>query len=133
MNHTRNIKQTKAGFTLIEVLLALTIITIALTALLKVTAQNIENTNRIKDKTISHWIAMQAVAMIQLDLIQLNSNHESTQVSTMLGRSWYWKAKIKKTAIKSIQKITIVVSQKHTGPFSKELIAFRYLPKNKTS
>ena len=60
------------GFTLIEVLLALSVIAIALTALLKATAQNIQNTHRIKEKTISHWIAMQGVSMIQLDLVQIN-------------------------------------------------------------
>lgn len=39
-----------SGFTLIEVLLALTIIAVALTALLKAIAQNVEHTQRIKEK-----------------------------------------------------------------------------------
>lgn len=41
-----------SGFTLIEVLLALTVIAIALTALLKATAQNTDNTHRIKEKQL---------------------------------------------------------------------------------
>lgn len=121
------IKQKSSGFTLIEVLLALAIIAIALTALLKATAQNIENTHRIKEKTISHWIAMQGVAMIQLKLIHVNQSQEATQSTTMLGEQWYWRAKISSTPIKKMQQITISVSPKQSGPFREELIAFRYL------
>ncbi|MDP2365930.1 MAG: GspI family T2SS minor pseudopilin variant LspI [Ignavibacteria bacterium] len=116
-----------SGFTLVEVLLALTVIAIALTALLKATAQNIENTHRIKEKTISHWVAMQGVSMIQLNLLQLNQSQESTQATSMLGQHWYWRAKFSATPIKKMQQITISVSQKQSGPFREELIAFRYL------
>ncbi|HEE0245207.1 TPA: GspI family T2SS minor pseudopilin variant LspI [Legionella pneumophila] len=117
-----------SGFTLIEVLLALTVIAIALTALLKATAQNIDNTHRIKEKTISHWVAMQGIAMIQLNLLRTSQSQESTQATTMLGQKWYWRAKISPTPIKRMQQITISVSSKQVGPFREELIAFRYLP-----
>ncbi|HBD7141272.1 TPA: GspI family T2SS minor pseudopilin variant LspI [Legionella pneumophila] len=117
-----------SGFTLIEVLLALTVIAIALTALLKATAQNIDNTHRIKEKTISHWVAMQGIAMIQLNLLRTSQSQESTQATTMLGQKWYWRAKISPTPIKRMQQITISVSSKQAGPFREELIAFRYLP-----
>ncbi|MFO8706899.1 GspI family T2SS minor pseudopilin variant LspI [Legionella pneumophila serogroup 1] len=117
-----------SGFTLIEVLLALTVIAIALTALLKATAQNIDNTHRIKEKTISHWVAMQGVAMIQLNLLRTSQSQESTQATTMLGQKWYWRAKISQTPIKRMQQITISVSSKQAGHFREELIAFRYLP-----
>ena len=120
-------KKTSSGFTLVEVLLALAVIAIALTALLKVTAQNIENTQRIKDKTISHWIAMQGVSMIQLNLLQVTSGQDSTQVTSMLNQKWYWRARVSSTPLKQIQQITILVSQKQSGPFREELIAFRYL------
>lgn len=117
-----------SGFTLIEVLLALTVIAIALTALLKATAQNIDNTHRIKEKTISHWVAMQGIAMIQLNLLHTTQSQESTQATTMLGQKWYWRAKISSTPIKRMQQIAISVSPKQAGPFREELIAFRYLP-----
>lgn len=121
-------KRTPSGFTLVEVLLALAIIAIALTALLKAIAQNVENTQRIKEKTISHWVAMQGVAMIELGLLQINQNQETTQDTSMLGEHWFWRAKISSTPQQSIQLITILVSTQKAGPFREELYAFRYVP-----
>ncbi len=115
-----------AGFTLIEVLLALTIIAIAFTALIKATTQMISNTQRIKEKTISHWVAMQGVSMIQLGLLAVNANEEVTKVTKMLGQRWYWRVKITPTAIKSMQQIIVTVSKKQTGPFGDPLVAFKY-------
>ena len=113
---------------MIEVLLALSVIAIALTALLKATSQNIDNSFRIKEKTISHWIAMQGVNMIQLNLVQVQQSQESTQVTHMFNQAWYWRAKMSNTPIKHLQKLTISVSTHQTGPFREELTAFRYQP-----
>lgn len=119
--------QHQRGFTLMEVLLALSVIAIALTALLKAISQNVENTRRIKEKTISHWVAMQGLAMVQLNLLQINQSQETTQNTTMLNEHWYWRAKASTTQQKNVQKITISVSTEKAGPFREELQAFRYV------
>jgi general secretion pathway protein I len=120
--------QRRNGFTLIEVLLALAVIAIALTALIKATAQSVSHTQQIKEKSISHWVAMQGVTAIQLGLVSIHPNQEITEVTKILGQRWYWRATLTPTPIKSTQKITITVSNKETGPFGSELIAFRYAP-----
>ena len=116
------------GFTLIEVLLALAIIAIALTALLKATSEDVTLTQRIKEKSISHWVAMQGVSTIQLGIVSINLNQEITQVTKMLGQRWYWRAKLTSTPIQSMQQISITVSEQQAGPFKDELFAFRYSP-----
>lgn len=116
------------GFTLIEVLLALAIIAIALTALIKSTAQTVSSTARIKEKSISHWVAMQGVAAIQLGLLKVPAGHETTQVTTMLGQRWYWRAKLQSTPVPPMQQINITVSKNQSGPFGDLLIAFRWIP-----
>lgn len=116
------------GFTLIEVLLALSIVAIALVALVKATAQDVANTQRIKEKTISHWIATQGVAMVQLGLLTVPANQEITQVTTLFGQKWYWRVKLNPTAFKSTQQIVITLSKNQAGPFGDTLIAFRYTP-----
>jgi len=116
------------GFTLIEVLLALAVIAIALTALLKATSQNVAFTQRIKEKSISHWVAMQGIAMVQLRLIQITPNQDVSKATTMLGERWYWRAKVTPTTIKTMQQITITVSKNQSGPFTDTLIGYRRFP-----
>lgn len=114
------------GFTLIEVLLALAIIAIALTALLKATSQDVANTQRIKESTISHWVAMQGVSMVQTGLLKVPPQREITQVTTMFGEKWFWRVSLKPSPIKQVDTITIKVSQNQSGPFLSPLTAFRY-------
>lgn len=114
------------GFTLMEVLLALAILAIALTALFKITAQNVAQTQRLKEKSISHWVAMQGVNAVQLGLIPVQLNQEVTQVTMFLGQRWYWRAKVTSSPIPSVEKITIKISSKQAGPFQDALTAFRY-------
>ncbi|KTD16107.1 type II secretion system minor pseudopilin GspI [Legionella jordanis] len=115
-----------SGFTLIEVLLALAIISIALTALMRATAQNVANTQRIKEKTISHLVAMQGVAMVQLGLLTPSQSQIITQSTTLLGERWYWRVKANPTKIKSVEEITITLSKNQAGPYGSPLTAFRY-------
>lgn len=119
-------KKSQQGFTLIEVLLALAVIGIALTALLKATSQNIANTHRIKEKMVSYWIAQQGINMIQLGLLTVNPNQDISQVTTLFGQQWYWRAKVTSTPIKSMQQITITLSKNQAGPFKDPLVAFWY-------
>ena len=124
--HQKHRLDNNAGFTLIEVLLALAIIAIAFTALLKATSQDISAAARIKDKTISHWVASQGITLIQLGLLNSPNNQEISEVTTLFNQDWYWRASIKPTAIKSIQKIIITTSKKQAGPFTDPLVAYRY-------
>ncbi len=116
------------GFTLIEVLLALAVISIALTALLKATSQNTAFTDKLKEKTLGHWVAMQGISSIQLGLVSLNLSQESTYTIEMAGHTWYWRAMVKPTALKHMQQISVRVSSKKDSQFSAPLIAYRYVP-----
>jgi general secretion pathway protein I len=118
---TQNVR----GFTLIEVLLALSILAIALTALLKATAENIRGTQHIKAKTISHWVAMQAIASLQSGLVPAHDNQNITKKMTFLGKTWFWNAQISSTSMPGVQKITIKTSDHADGPFINPLIGFR--------
>ena len=116
------------GFTLIEVLLALAILAIGLTSLLKSNSLNIQFTSRLKDKSIAHQIAMSAIADIQTNVISVPLNQETTHTTHTLGATWYWRAKVSSTALKSLQQISVSVSPRKTGPFTNRLIGYRYAP-----
>lgn len=115
------------GFTLIEVLIALAIIALALTALLKSTSESVHGTELVKNKLIQHWVAMQGLNALQLQLLSISPNQEIFEVTQMLGESWYWHAKVTATPIAKMQRVEIAVSPSSSGPFITSLIAFRYV------
>ncbi len=114
------------GFTLIEVLLALLIIAIALTALLKATTEDVANTARLKDKTMRHWVGMQAMTMIQTGMLTIPANQELSKVTTIFGQRWYWRAKLSSLPLKNARQVTLTFSDKATGPFHDPLIGYTY-------
>lgn len=111
------IRPLRQGFTLIEVLLALAIISIALTAVLKASSQNVINTQHLKDRSIAHLIAMQAAQSIQLGLYEVPSARGTTKSQTMFGKRWYWHAKTLAKKTPFAEMIEIRVGQKPSGPF----------------
>jgi len=79
------------GFTLIEVLVALLIIAVALTATLYSTIQSTRATNHVRDNMIAHWVGMNVLSQIQTGIITLPRDGNVPPGKThMLGRDWYW-------------------------------------------
>lgn len=114
------------GFTLIEVLIALSVLAIALTALISNTSQSIHNAQHIHDKVLSHAIKMQGVTMAQLGLLPLGGGQEVTEVTRMLNQRFYWRVRFSETPIPGVQRLTFTVSKNQSGPFYDPLIAFQY-------
>jgi general secretion pathway protein I len=115
----------RKGFTLIEVLIALAIISISLTAILKSNAASIATAERLYDKTVGHWVAVQAMNMIDLHLLTINPSEDKTNVTSLLGQKWYWRAHLSDSPIKDTQKLSILISKKQTGPFVEALSTLR--------
>lgn len=116
------------GFTLIEVLLALVIIAISLTALLRATGQDLRHTYLLREKSIQHWVAWQAVAMIQANMITLKKGPQRTYNTNVLNQEWYWRPRIIEEPIKGIKKFTISLSNNQSGPFIETLTAYTLEP-----
>lgn len=104
-NHYR-----EQGLTLIEVLIALAIAAIALTAVIKATSQSIRGTTYLQNKSIAMWVGQEVLTEARLGLIVLPSLSAPMERSTnMLGRDWYWEAGSEETPNKRIRKISVSV------------------------
>ena len=86
-------KHTKFGFTLIEVLIALVIIAIAMTAIVVTLSESVRNIGRVQQKMAAHWVALNVIAELQAGVLQLplNSVNNVTNDSTMLQSHFYWR------------------------------------------
>lgn len=87
-----NRSNSKKGFTLLEVLLALLILAVAMSALQIKTMQHMEGSRYLKEKTLAHWVAMNRMALLQIENRRSNAllQEQTSGVSTMAGRTWYW-------------------------------------------
>ena len=91
------------GMTLIEILVALVIIAVALSAAIRSVNASIVNTDYLKEKSFAHWVVMNEVAEQQLKEFSTASN-EWAQVE-MAERTWYINTKVITTDTKSLLRI----------------------------
>jgi len=126
--------QRAKGFTLIEVLIALAIVAIAVTAVIKATSQNIRSTGYLQTKTLALWTAQNVISQAQMGLITLSEDEdtESNRVQT-LNQTFYWQGTQESTPNKNINKLTVKVfgSEAEESPLI-TLTGYRYDDKPKT-
>jgi general secretion pathway protein I len=121
-------KNKAAGFTLIEVLIALVIISIAMTAVIKATSQNIRDTLYLQNKMIAHWVGLNTVNGIRAGVIKLSVQADNIEeTSQMLGEKWAWKAALLPTPNKSIWKIKVTVSHEPDQRLYADLTSYMYV------
>jgi len=96
-------KQSRA-FTLLEVLVALTVIAITLGAVIKTTSDQTASTTYLKQKTIGHWVAMNTLNQLLLEK-KWPSLGKSTDSVSMAGHEWHWQREVVKTLSPDSRKI----------------------------
>lgn len=102
--------QTKRGFTLIEVLIALVILAIALTAVIKATSGVARNAVYLQDKTAAQWVALNVYNQYALGLLTISPTLETTQSSTtMFQKNWHWNALFSPTQNDTVINIQVQV------------------------
>ncbi len=96
------------GFTLIEVMVALAIIAIALTAILSTSASQTNNASYLKQKTLAHWVALNEITELRIKKIfpDLGDKKGSTD---MANHTWYWIRTTKATEDKDSRQVKLTV------------------------
>ncbi len=92
------------GFTLIEVLVALVIITIALSALISTSGSQASSATYLKQKSIAHWVAMNEITQLQVQKAWLEKGSKDGS-ATMAGTEWYWTVSVKETEDKDSRQV----------------------------
>ncbi len=97
-----------SGFTLIEIMVALAIITIALGAIIESTTASNRNLQYLRDRSIAAWVAGNELARIRAQRSWSSRSNRSGSVD-MAGREWRWKMQILKTDDPDMRRIEIQV------------------------
>jgi len=101
-----------AGFTLIEVMVALAVVAIALPALMTSLYLHLDNTGYLRDKALAQMVAsnkLEELRIVSHARQSLLQGRDSGQAS-MAGREWYWSLESQPTAVQGFSRIEIAVA-----------------------
>lgn len=98
----------QSGFTLIEVLIAMAVIALAMSAIIRTASTAAFNTSHIRDKTFAHWVAENHLEQIRIDGGFPDTGEDETDVE-MAGRQWKIVTAIQKTPDKDMRRIEVRV------------------------
>ncbi|MEX1221519.1 MAG: type II secretion system minor pseudopilin GspI [Idiomarina sp.] len=102
---------TCAGFTLIEVMLALSIFGLAALAGVKAATDNLNSVGFIQDKTFARYVAANRLAELSLSTRWPPENNEIG--SERNGeKEWFWQQQVQETAMSDFRAVTIRVSDR---------------------
>lgn len=98
----------ESGFTLIEVMVALTIIAISLGAVLSSSGSQASSVTYLKEKTLAHWVAVNELTQIRISR-EFPDVGDEKGFTTMANHDWYWVRTTKKTEDKDALEVTFTI------------------------
>jgi general secretion pathway protein I len=98
-----------AGFTLLEVMVALAIVSIGLIAAFNGVIQMAHSTTTLRERAFADWIAMNQITEIRVggefpDVGRFDGDVE------FAGRDWRWEAEIQETGLEGLRRVDVAVA-----------------------
>lgn len=116
-------KATIRGFSLLEVLVALAIITIGLSTAIKVVSEATTTSIYLKEKTLAEWVAMNKVVEMRMrrDWPAVGISNGTAEMGDV---TWKWTMEVKDTPDQSVRRLEIAVKpESQTGDESTAFVA----------
>ncbi|HXH03416.1 MAG TPA: type II secretion system minor pseudopilin GspI [Candidatus Competibacteraceae bacterium] len=120
-------RRAQAGFTLLEVLVALAVLAISLGALIRVAGSALDSVGYLKRQTLAGWVAQNKLNELLLAAAG-NSAESASGTSAMAGRDWHWQVRLLNTADPDLQRIEVSVALDEGAPPLAHLVGFRPRP-----
>jgi len=117
-------KKSEAGFTLIEMLVALAIFSLAALALLRLGGATAGNSARLNEQALAQIVARNLAVEVLTDPAPPAFGSVTGQADNG-GRQWTWSRNTARSPEARIQQIEIVVADAAGGPGRARLIVFR--------
>lgn len=96
------------GFTLLEVMIAVTIFAVIATTISQTTSQSVGNLLYLQDKTLAAFVAENQLAEVRL--APFPNVGDANDVIDMAGREWRVNTKIENTQLPDTRRVTVSVA-----------------------
>lgn len=97
-----------AGFTLLEVLVALMILAIAMGAVINAVGASASQVGYLRDQTLASWVALNEINRMLLDPDWPDAD-TSTGSAEMAGQAWRWQMEISETSDPDLRRLDVSV------------------------
>lgn len=97
-----------AGFTLIEVLVALAIVALGMAALMSALGSSADSAAYQRDKTLAEWVALNRLEEVRLAFQRPTKGKSDGEVE-MATLKWHWHQEVVETEVKGILRIDVSV------------------------
>lgn len=94
------------GFTLVEVLVALAVLSIALAAVIHAVGQAIDTTAGLRDRMLALWLAEERATTLQLKASWPSVDNTDGETE-YAGRRWHWRERVSTTPLTDLRRVDI--------------------------
>ncbi len=98
------------GFTLVEVLVALLILSVGLTAIAVTMGRMLSNAQLMQDRTYASWIAQNRIVQMRADGTLPEPGSESGEAD-FGHHTWAWRSVVSETGVENLMRVDISVSR----------------------
>lgn len=97
-----------AGFTLIEVLVALVIVAVGMAAVMSALSSSASTMSFLRDETFAQWVGLNKIATIRISGQQPASGNSDGDTD-FAGRRWHWRQEVSTTEVPGVVRIDVKV------------------------
>jgi general secretion pathway protein I len=98
------------GFTLVEVLVALVVVALGLTALMVAVNGTARTSGMLRDKSLAQWIALNRLSEVRLNVTKFGANTDTGELE-FGGRKWHYDTRYFDTNMASMKRVVVRVYQ----------------------
>jgi general secretion pathway protein I len=100
--------QRTRGFTLVEVLVALVVVALGLTALMVAVNGTARTSGFLRDKSLAQWIALNRLSEVRLNVTKFGQNTDTGELD-FGSRKWHYDTRYFDTSIASMKRVVVRV------------------------
>jgi general secretion pathway protein I len=97
------------GFTLVEVMVALSIAALGLAAVAASVSQMVDAATSMRERSYANWIALNKITELRLANVVPEVSSTSGQIE-YAGIEWHWRATVSETGVENLFRVDVVVS-----------------------